>query len=98
MCKTNEFELNIQERLATIRFICNNSSHLSVDDAKCKICKTRECLTACPADVYTEGVNNSIDVDFENCLECGTCRIVCPFDAIHWEYPKDASGVTYKFG
>jgi len=97
MSETNEFELNIEERLATIRFICNNNSHLSVDIEKCKTCETKECLNVCPADVYTEE-NGTINIDFENCLECGTCRICCPKGAIKWEYPKDSSGVTYKFG
>lgn len=98
MCKNNENELNIEERLASIRFICNNNSHLSVDVEKCKKCENKECLYICPADVYTLDENNLINIDYENCLECGTCRICCPYDSIGWKYPKNSSGVTYKFG
>ncbi len=35
----------------------------------------------------------------ENCLECGTCRVVCLYDNFEWEYPRGGfGGVAYKFG
>ncbi|WP_243678951.1 4Fe-4S dicluster domain-containing protein [Vulcanisaeta distributa] len=32
------------------------------------------------------------------CLECGTCRVVCPENNIEWNYPKSGFGVQYRFG
>ncbi|MEE0496271.1 MAG: 4Fe-4S dicluster domain-containing protein, partial [Cyanobacteriota bacterium] len=39
-----------------------------------------------------------IIVNYENCLECGACRIACERKAIDWKYPKGTKGVTFKQG
>ncbi len=99
MSENDILNVNTDERLATLRFICNNKSHISIDVEKCKNCKNKECTFFCPADVYTHNEKtNLINADYENCLECGTCRLSCPYNAINWEYPNDSAGVTYKFG
>lgn len=97
MSEKDVLNVTIDERLATLRFICNNKSHITVDNLLCKGCDGKNCLYFCPANVYTQE-NGIINVDYENCLECGTCRLCCPKGAICWEYPKDASGVSYRFG
>ena len=42
------------------------------------------------------GLNDEIKVEYENCLECGACRMICPNNAIEWQYPKSSKGVIYK--
>ena len=37
-------------------------------------------------------------VAFENCLECGACRIACDKKTLIWDYPKQGFGVTIKKG
>ena len=37
-------------------------------------------------------------VNYENCLECGACRVACEKHSLHWEYPKGTKGVTFKQG
>jgi len=37
-------------------------------------------------------------VSFNACLECGACRVGCPFKNIGWRYPRGEFGVTYKNG
>lgn len=37
-------------------------------------------------------------VNYENCLECGACRIACENCSLGWEYPKGNKGVTFKQG
>lgn len=99
MCNLDDKNLEIDERLATLRFICNNNTHIHIDTEKCKVCTTRECLNCCPADVYKYNEENkTIEVEYENCLECGTCRICCPHGAIKWDSPKGETGVRYRFG
>lgn len=97
MADMDNLNPDIDERLATLRFICNNDRHLKVNVELCKKCKDKNCLYFCPAGVY-KFEDDTLDVEFENCLECGTCRICCPYNAIKWEYPKNSSGVTYRFG
>ena len=40
----------------------------------------------------------ALEVAYENCLECGDCQIVCPYDNIDWSYPRGGFGVAYKYG
>ncbi|MCD8024284.1 MAG: 4Fe-4S dicluster domain-containing protein [Candidatus Gastranaerophilales bacterium] len=99
MDKNNDLIVNIDEKLATLRFICDNKSHIKLDIELCKKCKTKECAYFCPADVYNfENGNEIPTVDFENCLECGTCRICCPMNSLDWNYPKGGRGVRFRFG
>lgn len=55
-------------------------------------------LFICPAKVYTYDENKGqAIVSFENCLECGTCRVAAP-DEVDWQYPTGGFGVTFKYG
>lgn len=90
---------NLDEKLALLRFICDNKTHIQVNAEKCKICKDKNCIYFCPAGVYSVDKDGAVpNVDYENCLECGTCRLTCPYGAISWNYPENASGVRFKFG
>ena len=97
--KDDILKVNMDERLATLRFICDNSSHIIVDIEKCKKCRGKSCMYFCPANVYCyDEETENISIDYENCLECGTCRLCCPHEAIDWQYPGNSSGVTFRFG
>lgn len=98
MCDKDNSNPKIDDKLATLRFICDNKSHITVDIEKCKKCESKNCLYFCPADVYSKDDVKIISVDYENCLECGTCRICCPYNAISWNYPEGGHGVRYRFG
>ncbi len=54
-------------------------------------------LFICPAKVYELNDKGEAIVSFENCLECGTCRVAAP-EELDWDYPQGGFGVTYKFG
>ena len=74
--------------------------HIKVNAEACVKCSNKPCLFFCPAEVYKRNPNDSrtINVNHENCLECGTCRYGCPYQAIDWQYPNGAQGVKYRFG
>ncbi len=90
--------VNIKSKLALNTLKPASESHLKVNQELCKTCEARCCLRACPARVYTEDEQGRIQVEFEACLECGTCLIACPRGAIQWSYPKGGFGVQYKYG
>lgn len=54
-------------------------------------------LFVCPANVYSLNDKGEAMVAYENCLECGTCRVAAP-DEVTWEYPQGGFGVTFRFG
>lgn len=97
MTNNKQNKKSIQDKLTTIKYNCDNKAHLVVDNKKCAKCKSKVCTKICPAGVYEMDENlNEIIVQYENCLECGACRIACPKNAINWEYPKAGCGVIFK--
>ena len=53
----------------------------------------------CPAATYEWNVEETrVAVRFENCLECGACRLVCPHANITWRYPMGGMGICYRYG
>lgn len=90
---------NIDDKLATIKYTCDTESHLIVNQDKCRKCKKRFCTFICPANVYSwDSENKKMLVKFEDCLECGACRIACEKKNIDWKYPKAGYGVKFKLG
>ena len=97
-----EKPLKIEEKLDLIKFNTDrNYAHISVNMEICKEkCTTFECVYGCPSECYrinNQGKENDpIVFDYIACIECGTCRIVCPHNSIRWTYPKGGFGVEYK--
>ncbi len=89
----------LEDKLFTVKYQPDTISHLNPDNEKCKTCDLRACTTVCPANVYEWNENlQKLVVNFENCLECGACRIACSKQCLKWEYPKGTKGVTFKLG
>ncbi|MCL4459685.1 MAG: 4Fe-4S dicluster domain-containing protein [Chloroflexi bacterium] len=93
--------MKIEDKLYLDRFKPDEQSHLIIiDQEKCRttcVAQNRPCTHFCPAQVY-KWEEDKITVAFEGCLECGACRIGCPFSNIDWRYPRGGFGVQYKFG
>jgi len=94
-------KVNVAEKLGSLTFKSDQKSHISIEDpAVClEKCPDKPCLTGCPAQVYEwdEG-GKKVVVSFENCIECGACRMLCPLDNIKCHWPRGGFGVQYKYG
>ena len=91
--------MNLDKKLYTLKYSPDTKSHLNPDQEQCKLCKGRPCEFICPAGVYEwNNDKNELMVNYENCLECGACRIACERKSLNWEYPKGTKGVTFKNG
>ena len=91
-------EINIKDKLALDAFKTDRQSHIEVNQEICRRCDAKCCLYVCPARVYTLDEDSKVKVEFEACLECGTCFIACPGDAIRWDYPRGGFGVQFRYG
>ena len=91
---------NIDNKLYTLKYSTDTESHLKITDKeKCRLCASKNCTYICPAKVYEWNPDSQeIIINFENCLECGACRIACEKKVIDWQYPKGTKGVTFKQG
>ena len=92
-------KMNINEKLASLKYNKDNESHLSVDNDICMRCKNRCCTYICPANVYEWNEEKcTMTIRYENCLECGACKIACEKNNILWKYPNVEYGVKFKNG
>lgn len=90
---------NVDDKLFTVKYKPSEKSHLHPTHEDCLRCKDKPCTKFCPAHVYDwDPETERILVGYENCLECGACRIGCFYQSIEWEYPEGGCGVTFKCG
>jgi len=79
--------------------VAEEMPHIILDKEICKGCQDRPCLIVCPAVLYKLDSNQEISFDYAGCLECGTCRIICPNRGIaSWNYPRGTFGVSFRYG
>jgi len=93
-------DVYVDDLLVSIKyFVDEEQTHLSIkDDAVCARCQDKPCLYFCPVGVYTLDNEGKIQVAYQACVECGSCRVGCPYDNIEWVLPRGGFGVAYKFG
>lgn len=93
--------LSLDERLGLDRYETDGEqSHIRVDAARCTGCAARPCIVACPASVY-RWVDEHMAIRYENCLECGTCQLVCHEagnGGLDWHNPHGGYGIIFRFG
>jgi len=90
---------HIDDKLFTVKYNADKASHLEPNQSDCTKCKEKFCTFICPANVYSwDEDQGKLLIGFENCLECGACRIACAYKSLSWKYPKSGCGVTFKHG
>ena len=94
---TQRDDNSIENKLTSIKYNCSKNTHLRVNQEMCRNCQKRPYCYICPAKVYSwADTQSKLNVEYENCLECGACKVVCPFKSIDWEYPNASCGVILK--
>ena len=93
-------DVYVDDLLMTLKyFIDEEKAHLWIkDDAVCARCKDKPCLYFCPVGVYKLSHDGKIQVAYQSCVECGSCRVACPYTNIAWILPRGGFGVAFKFG
>ena len=72
--------------------------HIKVNKAKCLGMVCQLCYITCPTGSYEMEDGKAVwKYGLKLCGECGTCRYVCPADAIDWSYPEAGSGIVLKY-
>ncbi len=90
-------EMAFEDRMATVEFRVAAEAHIVVDNEVCRDCSTRDCVTACPANLFVPLDDGGVLFNYEQCFECGTCYLVCNREgAISWSYPEGGHGVVFR--
>ncbi|MDP8263567.1 MAG: 4Fe-4S dicluster domain-containing protein [Candidatus Ancaeobacter aquaticus] len=90
--------LSLDDRLYLVSTTSGRTSHIDLDQDKFKSDPVKAVLFICPAKVYElKEDTGECQVNFENCLECGTCQVACR-EYVTWRNPDSGFGANYKFG
>ena len=88
----------LEDKLALVKRKIDKTSHISVDQEGFKKSAGKEILFLCPAKVYEQNEETGeCVVNFENCLECGTCQVACR-EFVTWDNPQGGFGVSFALG
>ena len=94
--------MQLQDKIMLIHFNPDNSiQHVAVQNQEhCSTCEEKQCLTICPTGVFKWDCRSGspILVHYQQCVECGACRLICRFDNILFDYPPGGMGVAYWEG
>ncbi|HOW28761.1 MAG TPA: 4Fe-4S dicluster domain-containing protein [Elusimicrobiota bacterium] len=94
-------KVNIDEKLGYLTYKADHQTHITIEKPEVcsEQCREKPCASICPAQVYRwEEAQNKVIVSFENCIECGACRMLCPFFNIKCHWPRGGFGVQYRYG
>lgn len=84
----------LEEKLYITKFRPDIEPHITTNPDICVLCKGKECTKLCPTNVFAwSHVDNELIISYENCLECGACKIGCPYRNIEYRHPKAGYGI-----
>ena len=92
--------MTLEAKLGLLAYKNDHQTHIKILQSDvCLKCPNKPCVTGCPAGVYVwDEPQKKIVVSYENCIECGACRMLCPYDNIKCFWPRGGFGVAYKYG
>lgn len=93
-------EVYIDDVLMSLKYyVDEHEAHLRLLNPEvCVTCQGKECLFFCPVGVYRQDPSGGIQISYQSCIECGSCRVMCPHNNVFWKFPRGGYGVAYKFG
>lgn len=92
-------EVYVDDLLMSIKYFTDEQEvHLQLIDADVCVACDKPCLYFCPVGAYQVQEDGHVIIAFQSCIECGSCRLMCPHNNVNWKYPRGGFGVSYKFG
>jgi ferredoxin like protein len=88
-------KMTLEDKLGLLQYRIDKIAHIIVDTEKCSKCEFRPCIAGCPAGCF-KLEDERLHFQYEDCIECGTCKIVCPYGAVDWNYPRGTFGVAFR--
>ncbi|MFW9996086.1 MAG: ferredoxin family protein [Candidatus Odinarchaeota archaeon] len=95
----NKRETDLRDKLGTLSFETDASenAHITVDQEICAKCPHHLTLAGCPAGCF-KFIENRMVFRYEDCIECGTCFLMCDQGSVKWSLPRGSFGVRYEQG
>ncbi|MBS3795278.1 MAG: 4Fe-4S dicluster domain-containing protein [Candidatus Thorarchaeota archaeon] len=88
---------DLENKLGLLKYRFDEEAHIVVDKEECSSCESKPCIPSCPAGCF-KLEDGELTFQYEDCIECGTCKIICPYDVVDWSYPRGGFGVVFRHG
>ncbi|HRY30030.1 MAG TPA: NADH-quinone oxidoreductase subunit NuoF [Elusimicrobiota bacterium] len=75
----DEYEAHVYDRRCPAG-VCAGLVHYEIDPVKCKGCTL--CAKNCPSGAILGAVKTPHEILMDKCIGCGSCRVLCKFDAV----------------
>lgn len=75
----------------------HENAHITVDPEICAKCPHHLCIAGCPTKCFTF-YEETMVFQYEDCIECGACSIMCDQGSVQWNNPRGTYGVKYNQG
>ena len=94
-----KLKFDIKNKLGKVTFETDaeERAHITINPDVCRECPHQKCLFACPTRCYNL-IDGEIKFQYEDCVECGTCFLVCDQGSVSWSNPQGTFGVKYHHG
>ena len=88
----------IDDILMSLKYFTDEQEvHLKIKNTEtCLKCVGKPCINFCPVGAYRLEEGGTVQIAAQSCIECGTCRVLCPPNNVSWKYPRGGFGVAYK--
>ena len=92
-------KIDVKARLGATKFVTDaeEHAHITIDAEICRTCPHEMCMNGCPAQCFNK-IDGRMTFTYEDCVECGTCDILCTPGSVKWYHPRGNFGVNYKYG
>ncbi|OLS27196.1 MAG: hypothetical protein HeimC2_13060 [Candidatus Heimdallarchaeota archaeon LC_2] len=97
MKRLENFDIKNKLGITTWVTDSHDRAHIVVDTTKCFSCPHHLCIAGCPTRCFIF-YDGEMRFQYEDCVECGTCDIMCDQDAVSWDNPRGSYGVKYISG
>ena len=92
-------EIDIKNKLGYVTYVTDGEefAHIRIDPEICKNCPHHLCMSGCPTRCF-ELIDGVMQFQYEDCVECGTCFLMCDQGSVSWSHPRGTYGVKYEQG
>ena len=92
--------MRVEEKLGADKFNVDKANpHIIVLQQPESLADLKKLVNGCPAGLYHEAEGGGVRFKYEECLECGSCRILAPGTVVsQWDYPEGTMGVEFRYG
>ncbi len=91
--------IDIKNKLGVTTWVTDSHdrAHITVEPDICRKCPHQLCIAGCPTKCFTF-YDDLMVFQYEDCVECGTCSIMCDQGSVTWNNPRGTYGVKYNQG